>query len=367
MYGTRDAGAIWELTYTSCLTKMGFVQGGASPCCFTHPEWKVSVVVHCDDFTALGSPEGLSRYEAGMQKTFECKLKGRLGMGDGDCKEMRVLNRIVRISEHGLTYEADPRHAEMLIKSFHLEESKPVVTPGVKTSIDEDVDPQKVDAEASDGLHKIIAELKAQRSSRAKVTFSPDATVHYVTAYSEVYGRHPREFEFDKYGKLVSSYFKSGAGPVVVEQLSPNMRRAILDKTLREGAAWETKSSELIARVAKGPKKKFIKARLGSKAAKHAERMEAGGDDLDQEAATMYRALSARLLYLSMDRPEVAFAAKELCRHFANPTKLGVEALKRAVRFLVGLPRLAANFLCMLTQILADASTRVAPLQEASL
>ena len=72
--------------------------------------------------------------------------------------------------------------------------------------------------------------------------------------------------------------------------------------------------------------------------------MEAGGDDLDQEAATMYRALSARLLYLSLDRPEVAFAAKELCRHFANPTKLGVEGLKRAVRFLVGLPRLVWHF-----------------------
>ena len=55
-------------------------------------------------------------------------------------------------------------------------------------------------------------------------------------------------------------------------------------------------------------------------------------------------ALSARLLYLSMDRPEVAFAAKELCRHFAHPTQTGVEALKRAVRFLLGLPRLVWAF-----------------------
>ena len=69
-----------------------------------------------------------------------------------------------------------------------------------------------------------------------------------------------------------------------------------------------------------------------------------GGDELDEEAATMYRALAARLLYLSMDRPEVAYAAKELCRHFSHPTKTGVEALKRAVRFLVGLPRLVWAF-----------------------
>ena len=34
MYGTRDAGAIWESCYTTCLLNMGFEQGKASPCCF---------------------------------------------------------------------------------------------------------------------------------------------------------------------------------------------------------------------------------------------------------------------------------------------------------------------------------------------
>ena len=114
---------------------------------------------------------------------------------------------------------------------------------------------------------------------------------------------------------------------------SPNLRRSILERVLRNGAGWETPTSEFIGRIGKTPKKKFVKARIGSKAAKQAERMEVEGETLDNEAATMYRALSARLLYLSMDRPEVAFAAKELCRHFAHPTKVGVDALKRAVRF----------------------------------
>ena len=45
-------------------------------------------------------------------KSPECKLKGRLGHDDEDLKEMRVLNRIVRVVESGLRYEADPRHAE---------------------------------------------------------------------------------------------------------------------------------------------------------------------------------------------------------------------------------------------------------------
>ena len=56
-----------------------------------------------------------------MAKSFECKFKGRLGTGKDDLKEMRVLNRIVRITPDALLYEADPRHAEMLIQSFQLE------------------------------------------------------------------------------------------------------------------------------------------------------------------------------------------------------------------------------------------------------
>ena len=79
---------------------------------------------------------------------------------------------------------------------------------------------------------------------------------------------------------------------------------------------------EYIARVSK---KKFVKARIGSKAARHAERMDTSGDELEGEAATMYRALSARILYLSMDCPEISFSAKELCRHFAHPTKFAIQ------------------------------------------
>ena len=95
--------------------------------------------------------------------------------------------------------------------------------------------------------------------------------------------------------------------------------------------------------VAQG-KRKLAKAQVGSKAAKKAERMDTSDDELTGDAATVYRALSARILYLSMDRPEISFSAKELCRHVAHPTKTGVEALKRCARFLLGMPRLVWSF-----------------------
>ena len=89
MYGTRDAGASWESCYVDCLVGMGLVQGLGYPCCFEHPQWKVSVVVHGDDFSALGTDEALDKYKKGLQKSVECKMRGRLGVEAHDMKEIR--------------------------------------------------------------------------------------------------------------------------------------------------------------------------------------------------------------------------------------------------------------------------------------
>ena len=107
---------------------MGFKQGVASPCCYKHEQWNVQVVVHGDDFTSLGTDAGLDLFGYAMSKAFEVKLKGRFGHGGNDEKAMRVLNRILRISDHGLLYEPDPRHAELLIRSLGLEHANIYVT-----------------------------------------------------------------------------------------------------------------------------------------------------------------------------------------------------------------------------------------------
>ena len=54
LYGTRDAGALWESTFTRVLLDLGFTQGVSSPCCFIHRQCHVALVVHGNDFTALG-------------------------------------------------------------------------------------------------------------------------------------------------------------------------------------------------------------------------------------------------------------------------------------------------------------------------
>ena len=72
-----------------------------------------------------------------MSKSFEVKLKGRLGTEAQDLKEMRVLNRLIRVVPEGLLYEPDPRHVEMLAEHFNFEIGKTSsnVTPGQKAQI----------------------------------------------------------------------------------------------------------------------------------------------------------------------------------------------------------------------------------------
>ena len=57
VYGTRDAGAIWEDCYADALIDMGFRRGVANPCCVYSPDKQLSVVVHGDDVTVLGARE----------------------------------------------------------------------------------------------------------------------------------------------------------------------------------------------------------------------------------------------------------------------------------------------------------------------
>jgi hypothetical protein len=131
MYGTRDAATRWEVTYVQALVRNGFEQGKASPCCFRSTERNLQVVVHGDDFTALGCDTDLDWFEGMIQSEFERKVRGRLGSSSRNDKEMRISNRIVRWTPEGITYEADQRHAEILMKEMGLQDN-PVATPGVK-------------------------------------------------------------------------------------------------------------------------------------------------------------------------------------------------------------------------------------------
>ena len=68
VYGTRDAGALWEDCYREAFESMGFKSGSASPCIFHRADRDLTVVVHGDDFTCLGNDTNIDWYEAKLAK-----------------------------------------------------------------------------------------------------------------------------------------------------------------------------------------------------------------------------------------------------------------------------------------------------------
>ena len=73
---------------------------------------------------------------------------------------------------------------------------------------------------------------------------------------------------------------------------------------------------------------------------------EAAGDDevLEGHEATRFRAIAARINFLSLDRPELLYSAKEVCRSMATPTQGSMRKLKRLCRYLAKRPRVVQRF-----------------------
>ena len=65
-----------------------------------------------------------------------------------------------------------------------------------------------------------------------------------------------------------------------------------------------------------------------------------GDVELIGEEATNFRAVAARGNYLAMDRPDIQFAIKEICREMSKPTTGSLRRLVRFGRYLKSKPRL---------------------------
>jgi hypothetical protein len=161
LYGTRDAPKRWEAFLAEQLVALGFAKGRASPCCFFHARLGVRCIVHGDDFVLSGRAAALDQVKARMHERFLLKELGRLGGGPGEQRELRVLNRILRWTPAGLKYEADPRHAEILIRGVAGAE-RALSAPGTHSK-----DFEGPSAEAEAELPDAIARLFRSFAARA--------------------------------------------------------------------------------------------------------------------------------------------------------------------------------------------------------
>ena len=63
-------------------------------------------------------------------------------------------------------------------------------------------------------------------------------------------------------------------------------------------------------------------------------------EELEGDQARQYRAIAARLNYMSFDRPDCQYSIKETCREMAKPTRKAFDRLVRIGKYLRMHPRL---------------------------
>ena len=129
MYGTLDAAQEWALDYSEKLLARGYIQGRASPCHFFHPVHQTALLVHGDDFIAVGRSQGRHHLKATLEEFYEIKDK-TLGPDHGQLQQIRVLGRVISWESWGLQLEGDPAHLELGIEQLGLNDCKSVSTPG---------------------------------------------------------------------------------------------------------------------------------------------------------------------------------------------------------------------------------------------
>ena len=332
----------------------------------------MQVVVHGDDFTCLGPKSKVIEYEDQLATRFEIKRRGHIGESEGCIREIRILNRILRLTESGLRYEADPRHAEMLVKALGLSTASSVLTPGIKESNDStDYDAERTDehvalvqwASSPVDAPDVVASISIPKSDPRTVTFDTlNIDVRDVVPYSEIYGVHPKVIVATRYGwRRVpenANPFTGRADHVAARRLAPILdpsKRNLIDHERRlavnsihwYGAAWEESQpfDELVVGAVRTASSKTKNAgRKGAKAVKKIEMEGNASDLLSPDQATTFRALAARGNFLSQDRVDVSFATKELCREFAAPANSSNLRLKRLARFLIDARRLVYKY-----------------------
>ena len=91
----------------------------------------IKTVVHGDDFTATGKLSQLEWLKDHLQSKYEIKWS-IIGPRDDQDKMVKILNRTIRWTSGGITYEADEKHAKRIIQNLDLINANGITTPFFK-------------------------------------------------------------------------------------------------------------------------------------------------------------------------------------------------------------------------------------------
>ena len=139
MYGTRDAAHEYDGFSNEKICAQGYKHGMSCPCIYDHEKELSIGWRHGDGMIFGGEDHWVDEVHAKLGKEMILKLRAKMGFEDGDDKHISILNRLVSFETidgvNRISYEPDPRHAEILVKNFGLNggQTRGVSTPGEKS------------------------------------------------------------------------------------------------------------------------------------------------------------------------------------------------------------------------------------------
>ena len=108
--------------------------GTACPAFFCSCDGDLKGLCHGDDFCVVARQKQLQTFGKFIEKRFEVKQTGHIGFGANDKKELKILNRTIKIDvlHDEMTLEADTKLVGNALESMKLNGAKGVDSPRVR-------------------------------------------------------------------------------------------------------------------------------------------------------------------------------------------------------------------------------------------
>ena len=111
MYGTRDAASIWGDTWSDVLKESSMKVGTACLAFFCSHDGDLKILCHGNDLCVVARRKQLQTHGKVLEERFEVKQTVHIGFSASDEKELKILNRTIKIDvlNDEVTLEADTK------------------------------------------------------------------------------------------------------------------------------------------------------------------------------------------------------------------------------------------------------------------
>ena len=130
---------------------------------FYRPKTRVRVVVQGGDVTFAGTESGLKKVRSKMSEWYDIMVRGIVGCGKRDVRQMEILVRNVRLMKE-LDYEACDRHCQALMAGVALcKASKTVNSAPVKA---EEIEREEDEGNGEDKIQELTSDAELHESGQ---------------------------------------------------------------------------------------------------------------------------------------------------------------------------------------------------------